>query len=147
VKSVLNWEEIPWERVGYLDLVKCPTRIGKRQWTGLKPTQKERFVAHCEGYLKEQLKIYRPKILLVYGARVCKWFGDYLNVDCEDFEDAPAQLNGEPVHVLFVQQRQGSQTKPEIDWVRKKILKMLNAKIRTCPFNDSCDRTGCMTIS
>jgi hypothetical protein len=154
VKNELGWDEMPWERVGYLDLVKCPTRTaikgqkGKTgQWSKLERAQKDRFIEHCKGYLKEQLKIYRPKNILAYGTDVCDWFRDYLDVKCEDFEDTPAQLNGEGVNILFVPQRQGSQSKPEVDWVRKKILKMLKAEIRSCSFDGFCNRVVSATVS
>jgi len=131
VREKIGWVNLPWEKVGYLDLVKCPTTPLKvsGQWSRISKGQQEMLIRNCEGYLKEQLDFYKPKIILPYGADVGKWFAKYLNVRYEQFEDEKARLNNREVNLLFIPQRQGPHSKPEILWVRNKILKILRNKI------------------
>jgi len=42
VKERMHWVDSPWEKVGYLDLVKCPTKCAKGQWSKLPGTQQRR---------------------------------------------------------------------------------------------------------
>jgi len=131
VREKIGWLNSPWEKVGYLDLVKCPTTPleGSGQWSRISKRQQEMLIGNCEGYLKEQLDFYKPKIILPYGADVGNWFAKYLNVRHEQFENEKTQLNNREVHILFIPQRQGPHSKPEILWVRNKILKILRNKI------------------
>lgn len=126
-REMIGWIDSPWEKVGYLDLVKCPTTplTGSGQWSRITPRQQRMLIENCRGYLKEQLNFYKPKIILAYGADVGRWFASYLNVRYEQFEDEIAQINRVEVNLLFIPQRQGPHTKPEILWVHYKILKML----------------------
>ncbi|MEM3011511.1 MAG: hypothetical protein QXE76_06845, partial [Candidatus Bathyarchaeia archaeon] len=91
-------------------------------WSKINKTLRREFIRNCEGYLKEQLNLYKPQIILPYGVDVGRWFANYLNLKYEQFEDKDAQLNNTRVHVLFIPQRQGPHSKPEIRWVRRKIL-------------------------
>lgn len=131
VREKIEWVNSPWEKVGYLDLVKCPTTslTGSGQWSKIGKRQQEMLIRNCEGYLKEQLSLYKPKIILPYGADVSKWFAKYLDVEYEPFEDKKAQLNNREVNLLFVPQRQGPHTKPEILWVQSRMLKILQNEI------------------
>lgn len=127
VRNKIGWVDSPWEKVGYLDLVKCPTTplIDSGQWSRISTRQQKMLIENCEGFLKEQLNLYKPKIILTYGADVGKWLAECLNVRYEQFEDKKARMGNREVNLLFIPQRQGSHTKPEILWVRDKILKML----------------------
>lgn len=129
VKKKVNWVRSPWEKIGYLDLVKCPTRSERGQWSRIGRRQQEELVSNCEGYLKEQLNLYKPKIIIPYGADVGRWFANYLNLRYEEFEDEKAQLGNREVNVLFIPQRQGPHSKPEILWIKNKILKMLKSPL------------------
>jgi len=124
VKKKIHWTNSPWEKVGYLDLVKCPTKSARGQWSKIPTRQKETLIRNCEEYLKEQINLYKPKMILPYGADVGKWFAGYLRVTYEPFEDEKAQLNNRKVKLLFIPQRQGPHSKPEILWVQNKILEM-----------------------
>lgn len=124
VKKRVNWKHSPWEKVGYLDLVKCPTTSPRGQWSKIRRRHQEEFIKNCEGYLKEQLNLYKPTIILPYGVDVCKWFAKYLNVKYEIFEDKKAQLSDREVYLLFIPQKQGPHSKPGILWIRKKVLKI-----------------------
>lgn len=126
VKKRLNWTDSPWEKVGYIDLVKCATRCSKGQWSKIGAARQRLLIKNCEHYLKEQLGFYKPKIILAYGARVSKWLAEYLHVRYEGFEDRRAVLNDKDVHLLFVPQRQGPHSKPEVFWIKKKILNMID---------------------
>ena len=130
VKGKIKWTSLPWEKVGYLDLVKCPTTplTGSGQWSRIGNKQQKMLIRNCEGYLKEQLKLYKPKIILAYGADVGRWFAKYLDVEYEPFEDRKSELNDREVNLLFIPQRQGPHTKPEVLWVRNKIVKILTDK-------------------
>ena len=127
VKEKLRWINSPWEKLAYLDVVKCPTRSvnGQGQWSKLPQKTQEIIVNNCEGYLIEQLNLYQPRIILAYGVDVGRWFSQHLNVSYEEFEDRTAQLNEKRVSIVFVPQRQGSHSKPEVFWVKNKILKLL----------------------
>jgi hypothetical protein len=130
VKKRMNWIDSPWEKVGYLDLVKCPTRLRKRnrnvgQWSKIGVERQQLLIKNCEVFLKRQLATYKPKIILAYGADVGKWFEKYLDLKCEKFEDTETRLNKRDVRLLFVPQRQGPHSKPELFWIRNKILSMI----------------------
>jgi hypothetical protein len=127
VKRKINWSSSPWEKVGCLDLVKCPTISIRGQWSKISRKQQNELISNCEGYLKEQLNLYKPKIILTYGADVGRWFANHLNLEYGEFEDRKAQLNNREVYVMFAPQRQGPHSKPEVLWVKDKILAMLNA--------------------
>jgi len=127
VKDKIGWVNSPWEKVGYSDLVKCPTTPSKSsgQWSKISLRQQEILIRNCEEFLKEQLNLYKPKIILPYGSGVGRWFSKYMHVKYQAFEDEKAQLNNREVCLLFVPQRQGPHTKPEILWVQNKLLEIL----------------------
>ena len=127
VREKLRWVDSPWEKVGYLDLVKCPTTplTGSGQWSRISPRPQKMLIENCEGYLKEQLKLYKPKIILSYGADVGRWFAKFLDVRYEQFEDEKTKIGNSVVNLLFIPQRQGPHTKPEILWVQDRILDIL----------------------
>jgi hypothetical protein len=133
VKERMGWVDSPWDEVGYLDLVKCPTRCSKGQWSRIGRKRQRLFIKNCEDYLKRQLTTYKPKMVLAYGADVGRWFGkNYFrkHEDYEDleYEDRRIRLNNKVAHLLFVPQGQGPHSKPELSWIRKKILKMIDGR-------------------
>jgi len=126
LKEKINWIYSPWEKVGYSDLVKCPTKSERGQWSKISRRQQNELIRNCEGYLKEQLKLYKPKIIISYGADVGKWFANYLNFTYEEFEEKKVSLNTREIFVLCIPQRQGVHSKPEVLWIKNKLLDILS---------------------
>lgn len=127
VKELLGWASSPWDKVGYLDLVKCSTTAKNGgQWSKIPQRKQESLVRNCQVYLIAQLELYAPDIVIPYGADVGRWFSRQFNVPYEEFEDRKSQLNKRDVKLLFIPQRQGPHSKPEILWVRHKIASMLS---------------------
>ena len=63
-----------WEKIGYLDLVKCPiSKDGSTRWSMLEEQESEALIGSCEIFLKAQLKIYRPRLVIAHGRDVAKW--------------------------------------------------------------------------
>lgn len=110
-----------------MDIVKCPTRpvTGQGQWSKLPQKTQQIIMNNCEDYLIEQLSLYKPKSLIAYGADVGRWFSQHFDVSYEEFEDRATQLDRRRVDIVFVPQRQGPHSKPEVVWVQNKILKVL----------------------
>ena len=75
-EQVVQWNETPWEKVGFTDLVKCATkRSGKPgQFSSLTLSQRQKIAEKCGKHLKCQLSTYRPKLVVAYGAPVRAWF-------------------------------------------------------------------------
>jgi hypothetical protein len=122
VKDQLKWGRSPWEKVGCLDLVKCPTIPS---WTDLKSAQRHHLIENCKGYLEKQLEQYAPRIIIAYGRDVGKWFEKKWRVQYKPFETAPMPLGNMEVQLLFVPQKQGSHSEPEILRIREKIVECL----------------------
>jgi hypothetical protein len=128
IREKIGWANSPWEKVGYLNIIKCPTRLanGQGQWSKI-PRKAQRIIMNnCEDYLVEQLNLYNPKIVVAYGVDVCRWFAEKFNVSYEEFEARTAELAGQNIGIVFVPQRQGPHSKPEVIWVQNKILKLLS---------------------
>lgn len=127
IKELLDWGNSPWEKVGYLDIVKCPTTCsgGKKQWSGLSRKIQRTLINNCKEFLEKQLELIQPKILITYGADVGRWFSEEFDLEYAPFEDFETVLNGKIVNILFIPQRQGPNSKPEVMWVRSKIAKLL----------------------
>ena len=75
IKRKLEYRRNVWENVGYLDLVKCPTKIvsksGKsEQWSGLDDRQKKGIVDNCKDYLLKQLELYKPECARARGFEI-----------------------------------------------------------------------------
>ncbi len=76
--KVVKWTTNLWEeKIGFVDLVKCVTKVDNGQWSKLKDNQKGDLIANCEPYLKNQLIIYKPKLLVAYGKDLRNWFCTY----------------------------------------------------------------------
>jgi hypothetical protein len=116
-KQALNWQKTPWEKVGFTDLAKCPTRNSKGQWTQLTPSQKRRIINNCQGFLIEQIKQAKPKAILAYGTDACKWFYPGYTLD-----DAYATVQNQPI--ILVPQRQGGYPNQIIEIVQQEITKI-----------------------
>jgi hypothetical protein len=129
VKRKLGYDKSPWEKVGCFDLVKCPTRCSEGQWTWIGEKRRQTFIRNCEQYLRRQLEEYKPRNILAYGRDVGDWFEKYLKVECIEWEITKMKLNNNAVRLLFVTQRQGNKhSKPEVIWINRKILEMLNSE-------------------
>ena len=118
-KRALNWEKTPWEKVGFTDLAKCPTRNIKGQWTQLKKSQKKRIINNCQGFLIEQIKQVKPKGILAYGVDACKWFKPEYTL-----KDAYKPMNTQPV--ILVPQTQGGYPPQIIESVQHEIAEIIS---------------------
>ena len=124
-KRKLGWMKSPWEKVGYLDIVKCPTRIGRKQWSGLNRIQKNELVSNCENYLIEQLRQIKPKIVLAYGASVCKWFERKTKYKYKPKTTSIININGLDLRVIFLHQSQTPFSINEVKWVQDTMFTLL----------------------
>ncbi len=126
VKKILGWDKKPWECVGVLDLVKCPTVKNNRQWNELSKKEKRLFIKNCSRYLVKQLQRYQPEVVIAYGADVCRWFRDKLDLDDYiEYQVHTGNFDGFHMSVLFVHQRHGDHSLPEQKWVQRKVKKLL----------------------
>jgi len=127
VKETLQWTRNPWEKVGFLDLVKCVTKSEEGQWGTLKEWCKNKIIRNCEGYLKKQISFYRPKIIIAYGKDVCKWFARQSRINYKQWENETVKWNNHTVSILFLYQlRQGLYTESQTLRVRRELRKILN---------------------
>jgi len=125
VKKVLGWKESPWEKVGTLDLIKCSTVKKNGQWNELTENQQRYFIANCESYLIRQLKMFKPDVVISYGVKVCEWFSDYLNTPYYEYKSFTSKINDRTIRGIFIPQRQGNHSVPEIVWVQRKLKKII----------------------
>jgi len=132
VKKKLGYTNTPWEKVGVLDLVKCATVTKKGQWNKISDSQKDELVCNCKNYLIKQLKLYSPRVLIPYGVDVCKWFREHdpqntlrKKDPIDGYSTFNATIDGETFHGLYVPQRQGNHSKPEIKWVQIELARLL----------------------
>lgn len=89
---VVEWKTKPWEKVGFVDLVKCVTKRDGGQFSKASEDEKQNLIKNCELYLKEQLITNRPKLLVAYGEPVCAWFGHCLGWSPKLYESALLQI-------------------------------------------------------
>jgi len=122
VKEKIGWVDSPWEKIGFIDLVKCSTRTAKGQWGGLKGSQKTRLIKNCQKHLINQLEELKPKIIIPYGAKVCKWFSKRYNIAYEPFTSQIVFTEGKETRILFLNQKQGPYSKDTIEKIRNEIL-------------------------
>jgi len=114
-----------WEQVGYLDLVKCVTAKNNEQWNGLKASEKRAIIENCQVFLERQLGLYQPRLIIAYGKDVGMWFG-VKDSDKEEFNIIPSHRKlGFQYEVIYVPQRQGKHSRPEVNEVKEKIKKAL----------------------
>jgi len=128
VKTRLNVERSIWDKVGCLDLVKCVTRTTKgKQWNDLRPSEKNTILKNCENFLEEQLSRYKPKLIVAYGKDVGKCFGIQRSESEEfDFISNPRRLPFR-YRAIYVPQRQGKHSRPEVNEVKAKIREALSS--------------------
>ncbi len=126
VQEVLGWIETPWEKVGFIDLVKCPTRNEEGQWGALKGSQKRRLIHNCHKYLERQLETLQPKIVIPYGADVRKWFKEKYKVHSKPFTSTPTKFGNKETKLLFLNQKQGPYKKRDIEKASHQIKEMLS---------------------
>jgi len=128
IRTKLGIRRSPWEEVGHLDLVKCVTIASKNeQWNGLKTSKKRKIIVNCQDFLIQQLALYRPKLIVAYGKDVGAWFGEG---DVSYNEEFSFLLNvrrlGFQYRVIFVPQRQGRHSRPEVEEIQAKIKEALS---------------------
>jgi len=128
VKSKLGWIKTPWEKVGYLDIVKCPVRIhaqARSQWGSLSKKERRDIISNCSQYLVNQLEIFKPKLIMAYGADVCRWFyTGYTSKDAFTVTKSSI-LQDYDMMVILVPQTRGSHPKEIIDTIKDIIFKHL----------------------
>lgn len=122
---LLDIEKSIWEKVGFLDLVKCPTRNGKRQWSQIIPSKKRTMIENCETFLLEQLMVAAPEVIVAYGADVCRWFSLKLNVNYQLFSVHGIDFFGKSIKLLMIPQKQGGYSGPELSTIRKMLTDSL----------------------
>jgi len=127
VKGLLGWEKSPWEKVGVLDLVKCTTIRKDGQWNKMRQCQKDYILRNCEEFIIKQLRIYKPKIIIPYGVHVCEWLANHLNIPYDKYESFKVKLDRWLTQGIFIPQRQGDHSKPEIQWVQRELAAILRS--------------------
>jgi len=125
VQDRIGWSDSPWEKIGFVDLVKCSTRTDKGQWGGLKGSQKRRLIHNCQSHLIHQLEELKPKIIIPYGADVCKWFSKRHNVSYTPFTSRIVTIDSKDTGILFLNQKQGPYSQDIIDKVRNEMFHMM----------------------
>jgi len=131
IKIKLGYRRNVWEKVGYLDLVKCPTRIVKKnekaeQWSGLDYGQKNGIIDNCKGYLLKQLELYKPELIIPYGKNICEQIGEIFNVFPKKYGISEIKINSHNLNVLFLYQIQGHRhSDSEISKIQSLILSLL----------------------
>ena len=109
-QKALGWIDNPWEKVGFTDMVKCPTRKGKDQWSGLGRTMRRKIIDNCRKYLAHQLYEISPSIIMTYGADVCRWFYPAYKQENDAYTRREFMINGKSRPLILVPQTQGSHT-------------------------------------
>jgi len=125
VQDKIGWMKTPWEKIGFIDLVKCPSRRGKKQWSGLTSKQKRMLIQNCQGHIINQLDQLNPRIIVPYGADVCKWFAKRYNTPFKPFHKLTVTSDGKENKILFLYQKQGPYSKELINKVRKELAGMI----------------------
>ena len=125
VKGKIGWVDSPWEKIGFIDLVKCSTRTAKGQWGGLKGSQKRRLIKNCQKHLISQLEELKPKIIIPYGADVCKWFSKRHNIAYEPFTSQIVFTEGKETKILFLKQKQGPYKVDVVENIRNELYQMI----------------------
>jgi uracil-DNA glycosylase len=125
VRSKLGWVRFPWEKVGYLDIVKCPVRAYPKagsQWGSISPMERKAIISKCSPYLIIQLEQLEPKLVMAYGADVCRWFyPDYTPDNAFTVKQCKIPLTEQNLDVVLVPQTRGSHTVEVIEKVKKAI--------------------------
>jgi len=130
IKAKLGYRRNVWEKVGYLDLVKCPTRIVKDgkgyQWSGLDDIQKDGIIDNCKDYLLRQLELYEPDLIIPYGQNICEQIGEIFNVYPKKHGVTEIRLNSHKLNVLFLYQIQRPRhSDSEIEKIQSLILSLI----------------------
>lgn len=129
VKQKLGWVSNPWEKVGYLDIVKCPVRVhpkARSQWGSLSKNERESIISECSPYLMLQLKHLNPKLVMAYGADVCRWFyPKYKQEIAFTVKQCNITQTDQSVDVMLVPQTRGSHPVEVIEKVKTTIAERL----------------------
>jgi uracil-DNA glycosylase len=92
LKSIFeNSEKVFKEKLINTELVKCKTE----KWTN----SCKKAICYCNKYLKKQIKIIKPKIIICNGVPVCNWFRKEYNLK----EDTSGVINmdGKKITIIF----------------------------------------------
>ena len=126
IKQKLGWVNSPWEKIAFLDLVKCSTKTYCGQWSSLKSPHKKAIIKNCENYLLKQMNLYKPNIILGYGKPVCEWFSRKYNFSYKNPDSKIISTNYiKIVNLILVYQKQGAQphTSNELTFVKNQLIK------------------------
>lgn len=130
IRKLLEWKRNPWEKVGFLDLVKCPTKYKKGQWSNFKYNNKKLaklVINNCKRYLFRQIEMYKPKILIPYGKDVCDWFAKTYNISYKKFDVKKININNNNIYMLFLYQtRAQAHSQEDIIKTQNKLRLILN---------------------
>ncbi len=125
-KLALNWLNTPWEKVGFIDMVKCPTRYNDGQWTSIKPeSRQKKIISNCENYLIKQLEILKPKTIMAYGADVCRWFYPSYKDSNDRFTAINREINNQITTIILVPQTHGRHAEKDIEKIQKKVKEVI----------------------
>jgi uracil-DNA glycosylase len=126
VKDKIGWIQSPWEKIGYLDIVKCPTRKqpqDKNQWGSLSKDEKRRILLNCSPYLKIQLRSLTPKLVMAYGADLCRWFYPKYEAVKDAFTVKKCKISSNLMSdVILIPQNQIGHSTEIIEKVKKTIV-------------------------
>lgn len=122
-KKAIGWEKKPWEKVGFTDLAKCPTRRNDGQWSALTPTQKRAIIKNCQRHLFNQIKELKPKLIIAYGTDVCRWFYPKYHRDNNAYTNITWR---DKIPVILVPQNQSNYPKPVIRHVQNLIAEVFS---------------------
>ena len=131
IKTKLEYRRNVWEKVGYLDLVKCPTRIFRKngrteQWSGLDDSQKYGIIDNCKDYLLKQLELYKPELIIPYGKNICEQIGEIFNVFPKKYGITEIKINSHNLNVLFLYKIRGLRhSDSEISKIQSLILSLI----------------------
>ncbi len=117
--KVVEWKTKPWEKVGFVDLVKCVTKDG---WSQLKPDEQQALVGSCESYVENQLMHCRHwlKLIIAYGKPVREWFSSR-NLQNHHYQKYQSALV-DGWAVCFIDQTGRNLSAKDIELARRSII-------------------------
>ena len=93
----------------------------------MRQCQKDYILRNCEDFIIKQLRIYKPKIIIPYGVYVCEWIANHLSIPYDKYESFKVKLDRWLTQGIFIPQRQGNHSKPEIQWVQRELAAILRS--------------------
>jgi len=125
----------PWEKVGYLNVVKCVTKANNGQWSKVPPSEKKTIMENCQGYLVEQMLLYKPQLIVAYGKPACDWFGKYSTPPPRNYGSSTISIEDKSrivsSAIAFVYQKHGGHFNPdEMGKIRGAIVSAFKSLLR-----------------